>query len=163
MALGKHVYVQKPLTRTVSEARALTEAARKYKVISQMGNQGRSGEGHRQTAEWIADGAIGAVREVHAWCGSMGSLTWTTRPEGTPKVPRGLNWDLWLGPRPPRPFHPAYAPCTWRSFWAFGGGTLPDMAVHNLDPAFNALDLEAPETVEATAPLERAMVSQRTA
>jgi predicted dehydrogenase len=152
MKAGKHVYCEKPLTHNVWEARAMARVAAETGVATQMGNQGRSGEGHRQTVEWIADGAIGAVREVHAWSGAMGSLTWSTRPEGTPPVPRGLNWDLWLGPRKPRPYHPAYAPCTWRSFWDFGGGILPDMAVHNLDPAFNALDLEAPETVEATAP-----------
>ena len=152
MKAGKHVYCEKPLTHNVWEARAVARVAAETGVATQMGNQGRSGEGHRQTVEWIRDGAIGAVREVHAWSGSMGSLSWTTRPEGTPAVPRGLNWDLWLGPRALRPYHPAYAPCTWRSFWPFGGGVLPDMAVHNLDPAFNALDLEAPETVEATAP-----------
>ena len=129
MKAGKHVYCEKPLTHNVWEARAMARVAAETGVATQMGNQGRSGEGHRQTAEWIADGAIGAVREVHAWCGSMGSLTWTTRPEGTPKVPRGLNWDLWLGPRPPVPTIPptrrargaasgpsAAAPCrTWPS------------------------------------------------
>ena len=152
MKAGKHVYCEKPHTHNVWEARAVARVAAQTGVATQMGNQGRSGEGHRQTVEWIRDGAIGAVSEVHAWSGSMGNLSWTTRPEGTPEVPRGLNWDLWLGPRAVRPYHPAYAPCTWRSFWPFGGGVLPDMAVHNLDPAFNALDLEAPETVEATAP-----------
>jgi len=152
MKAGKHVYCEKPLTHNVWEARAVARVAAETGVATQMGNQGRSGEGHRQTAEWVGDGAIGAVREVHAWCGTMGSLSWTARPEGTPAVPPGLDWDLWLGPREPHPYHPAYAPCTWRSFWAFGGGTLPDMAVHNIDPAFNALELDAPETVEATAP-----------
>ncbi len=151
MKAGKHVYCEKPLTHNVGEARAVARVAAETGVATQMGNQGRSGEGHRQTAEWIWDGAIGAVREVHAWSGTMGPGSWTAPPEGTPEVPRGLNWDLWLGPRTPHPYHPAYTPCTWRSFWAFGGGTLPDMGVHNLDPAFNALDLDTPETVEATA------------
>jgi len=151
MKAGKHVYCEKPLTHNVGEARAVARVAAETGVATQMGNQGRSGEGHRQTAEWIGDGAIGAVREVHAWSGTMGSLAWTAKPEGTAEVPRGLNWDLWLGPRAPHPYHPAYAPYKWRSFWAFGGGTLPDMAVHNIDPAFNALDLDAPDTVEATA------------
>ena len=151
MKAGKHVYCEKPLTHNVWEARAVARVAAETGVATQMGNQGRSGEGHRQTAEWIWDGAIGAVREVHAWSGAAGSLRPSMRPEGTPELPRGLNWDLWLGPRAPRPYHPAYAPCTWRGFWAFGGGTLPDMAVHNLDPAFSALDLDTPETVEATA------------
>ncbi|HEY7512220.1 MAG TPA: Gfo/Idh/MocA family oxidoreductase [Vicinamibacteria bacterium] len=151
MKAGKHVYCEKPLTHNVWEARAVARVAAETGVATQMGNQGRSSEGHRLTAEWIADGAIGAVREVHAWSGSAGPLRPVTRPDGTPEVPSGLNWDLWLGPRAVRPYHPAYAPARWRGFWAFGGGTLPDMAVHNLDPAFNALDLAVPETVEATA------------
>jgi len=151
MKAGKHVYCEKPLTHNVSEARLVAKVAAETGVATQMGNQGRSGEGHRQTAEWIWDGAIGAVREVHAWSGTAGELRPTQRPEGTPEVPAGLNWDLWLGPRAHRPYHPAYAPGRWRGFWAFGGGVLPDMAVHNLDPAFNALELDTPETVEATA------------
>jgi predicted dehydrogenase len=150
MRAGKHVYCEKPLTHNVWEARAVARVAAETGVATQMGNQGRSGEGHRQTVEWIRDGAIGAVREVHAWSGGGGSMKRQALPEGTPEVPRGLTWDLWLGPRAERPYHPAYAPCTWRRFWAFGGGTLPDMAIHNLDPAFNALGLDAPETVEAT-------------
>jgi predicted dehydrogenase len=151
MKAGKHVYCEKPLTHGVWEARQVARVAAETGVATQMGNQGRSGEGHRQTAEWIWDGAIGAVREVHAWSGTAGPPRPYTRPEGTPEAPAGLNWDLWLGPRAARPYHPAYAPCTWRSFWAFGGGTLPDMAIHNLDPAFGALGLDTPETVEATA------------
>jgi predicted dehydrogenase len=151
MKAGKHVYCEKPLTHNIWEARAVARVAAETGVATQMGNQGRSGEGHRQTAEWIWDGAIGAVREVHAWSGTAGPPRPFTRPEGAPELPAGLNWDLWLGPRTARPYHPAYAPCNWRGFWAFGGGTLPDMAVHNLDPAFHALRLDAPETVEATA------------
>ena len=153
MKAGKHVYCEKPLTHNVWEARQVAKVAAETGVATQMGNQGRSGEGHRQTAEWIADGAIGAVKEVHAWSGSAGPFRPVVRPEGAPEVPSGLNWDLWLGPRTARPYHPAYAPARWRSFWAFGGGTLPDMAVHNLDPAFFALELDTPETVEATAPM----------
>ncbi len=152
MKAGKHVYCEKPLTHNVWEARAVARVAKETGVATQMGNQGRSSEGHRQTAEWIWDGAIGAVREVHAWCGAGGFAKGTGRPEGTPDVPQGLNWDLWLGPREPRPYHPAYAPFSWRGWWAFGGGALPDMAIHNLDPAFNALKLDSPQTVEATAP-----------
>jgi len=151
MKAGKHVYCEKPLTHSVWEARAVARVAAETGVATQMGNQGRSAEGHRLTAEWLRDGAIGAVREVHSWSGTIGAPTQITRPEGAPDAPRGLNWDLWLGPRNPRPFHPAYAPCNWRRFWDFGGGTLPDMAIHNLDPAFNALGLDTPETVEATA------------
>jgi len=150
MKAGKHVYCEKPLTHNVWEARAVRKVAAETGVATQMGNQGRSGEGHRQTIEWIRDGAIGAVREVHAWSGGGGSMGRRERPEGAPELPAGLNWDLWLGPRTPHPYHPAYAPCSWRRFWPFGGGTLPDMAVHNLDPAFNALELDEPETIEAS-------------
>jgi predicted dehydrogenase len=150
MKAGKHVYCEKPLTHNVWEARAVARVAAEAGVATQMGNQGRSGEGYRQTVEWIQDGAVGAVREVHAWSGAARPFEPRPRPEGTPQVPRGLNWDLWLGPRATRPYHPAYTPGTWRSFWDFGGGTLPDMAIHNLDPAFGALDLDAPETVEAS-------------
>jgi predicted dehydrogenase len=155
MKAGKHVYCEKPLTHDVWEARQVARVAAETGVATQMGNQGRSSEGHRLAAEWIWDGAIGGVREVHAWNNAPASfgVIWRpdVRPSGTPETPRGLDWDLWLGPREPRPWHPAYAPVTWRGFWAFGGGALPDMGIHHLDPAFNALDLEAPETVEATA------------
>jgi predicted dehydrogenase len=150
MKAGKHVYCEKPLTHNVWEARMVARVAAETGVATQLGNQGRSGEGYRETVEWIRDGAIGAVREVHAWSGAGGEeRPRLHRGEATP-VPRGLNWDLWQGPREPRPFDPAYVPCNWRGFWAFGGGSLPDMAVHNLDPAFGALELDAPQTVEAS-------------
>ena len=110
MQLGKHVYVQKPLTRTVSEARALTEAARRYKVVTQMGNQGHSGEGVRLIEEWINDGAIGKVREVHCWTNRPIWPQGMPRPAETPAAPEGLDWDLWIGPSPMRPFHKAYHP-----------------------------------------------------
>jgi len=152
MKAGKHVYCEKPLTHDIWEARLLARIAKEMGVATQMGNQGRSGEGHRLTAEWLADGAIGAVREVHAWGGAGGWYHGRGRPAGTPSVPSGLNWDLWLGPTEARPYNPAYAPFNWRGFWAFGGGGLADLAPHHLDPAFNALSLDAPETVEATGP-----------
>ena len=155
MKAGKHVYCEKPLTHDVWEARAVAKVAAETGVATQMGNQGRSSEGHRQAAEWIWDGAIGAVREVHAWNDSPASfgVIWRpdSRPAGTHPVPAGLDWDMWLGPREARPWNPLYAPVAWRGFWDFGGGALPDMGIHHLDPAFNALGLEAPETVEATA------------
>jgi predicted dehydrogenase len=151
MKAGKHVYCEKPLTHDIWEARIVARVAQETGVASQMGNHGRSSEGHRQTAEWIADDAIGAVREVHSWGGSQPFAKGPGRPEGTPDVPAGFNWDLWLGPREFRPYHPAYAPFGWRGYWAFGGGALPDLAIHHLDPAFNALELDVPETVEATA------------
>ncbi len=149
MKLGKHVYVQKPLTLTVYEARQLTEAARKYKVTTQMGNQGHSGEGARLMCEWIWDGAIGDVREVHAWTNRPIWPQGIARPKETPPVPRTLNWDIWLGPAPYRPYHPAYAPFKWRGWWDFGCGALGDMACHVIDPVFWALKLGYPTSVEA--------------
>ena len=103
MQLGKHVYVQKPLTRTISEARALTEAARKYKVVTQMGNQGHSEEGLRLMQEWLEGGAIGQVREVHCWTNRPIWPQGMPRPTETQAVPEGLDWDLWIGPAPMRP------------------------------------------------------------
>ena len=152
MKAGKHVYCEKPLTHDIWEARLLARVGQQAKVATQMGNQGRSAEGHRQTAEWIADGAIGQVREVHAWGAAGGFARGRGRPQDTPPVPDGFNWDLWLGPREYRPYHPAYAPFNWRGWWAFGGGGLADVGPHHLDPAFNALLLDRPSTVEAFAP-----------
>jgi predicted dehydrogenase len=151
MKAGKHIYCEKPLTRDIGEARLVARVAKETGVATQMGNQGRSTEGHRQTAEWIWDGAIGTVREVHGWGGTFPFATGRGRPPGTPDVPAGFNWDLWLGPAEWRPYHPAYAPFGWRGYWAFGGGALPDLAIHHLDPAFNALFLDVPQTIEATA------------
>ena len=151
MRLGKHAFVQKPLTSTIYEARMLTEAARKYKVASQMGNQGHAGEGNRLMCEWVADGAIGQVREVHCWTDRPGGR-WAQgveRPEETPRVPRTLDWDLWLGPAPYRPYHPAYMPFKWRGWWDFGTGSLGDMAAHIMDTPVWVLNLGYPTSVEA--------------
>ena len=147
MQLGKHVYVQKPLTRTVSEARALTEAARKYKVITQMGNQGRSGEGVRLIQEWLEDGAIGKVHEVHCWTNRPIWPQGMQRPTDTPPVPDGLDWDMWIGPSPMRPYHPAYHPFSWRAWQDFGAGALGDMACHVMDAAYSTLQLGYPTSV----------------
>jgi len=151
MQLGKHVYVQKPMTHSVYEARKLTEAARKYKVASQMGNQGHSGEGVRLICEWIWDGAIGPVHEVHAWTNRPIWPQGIDRPTETPPVPPNLDWDLWLGPAPERPYNPAYLPFSWRGWWDFGCGALGDMACHVIDPIFSALKLKYPVSVEACA------------
>ncbi|NOX65712.1 MAG: Gfo/Idh/MocA family oxidoreductase [Chlorobi bacterium] len=147
---GKHVYVQKPLTHSVSEARMLTEAAREYKVVTQMGNQGHSGNGTRLICEWIWDGAIGDIKEVHAWTNRP---VWpqgieVDRPKETPPVPSTLDWDMWIGPAAFRPYHPAYLPEKWRGWWDFGTGSLGDLGLHIMDPAFWALKLKYPETVE---------------
>jgi predicted dehydrogenase len=150
MRMGKHVYVQKPLTYSVYEARMLTEAARKYKVATQMGNQGHSGEGPRLICEWIWDGAIGPVREVHCWTNRPVWPQGIGRPEDMPPVPATLDWDLWLGPAPYRPYHPSYLPFNWRAWLDFGTGALGDMACHIMDPSFWALKLRYPTSVEAS-------------
>jgi predicted dehydrogenase len=156
--LGRHVYCEKPLTRTVKEARAVALAAREAKVATQMGNQGMAFEGNRFINEWLADGAIGAVREAHVWSDRpthRGRLPFwwpqgIERPSDTPPVPANLDWDLWLGPAPMRPYHPAYVPFKWRGWWDFGSGGLGDMGIHNLAPVFSALKLGAPMSVHAS-------------
>ncbi|MFN8006291.1 MAG: Gfo/Idh/MocA family oxidoreductase [Terriglobia bacterium] len=150
MERGKHVYVQKPLTHSVYEARLLTEAARQYKVATQMGNQGHSGDGARLICEWIWAGAIGPVREVHTWTNRP---VWpqgveVERPTETPAVPSTFDWDLWIGPAPFRPYHPTYHPSRWRAWWDFGTGSLGDMGCHIIDPVFWALKLKYPVSVE---------------
>src|SRR5437763_1620654 len=124
--------------------------AKKTGVATQMGNQGHSTEGIRETVEWVTSGAIGPVREVHAW---VAAKRWNPQLTGRPKddqpVPAGLNWDLWLGPREPRPYNSAYFPVAWRDFWQFGSSGLGDFGCHDLDAACWALDLHAPETIEA--------------
>ena len=150
MKKKKHVYVQKPLTRTVYEARMLTEAARKYGVKTQMGNQGHSGEGIRLICEWIWDGAIGNVKEVHCWTNRPVWPQGIDRPKEKPSVPASLDWDLWLGPAPYRPYHPTYLPFNWRAWLDFGCGALGDMACHVVDAAFTSLKLKYPTSVQAS-------------
>ena len=153
MKAGKHVYCEKPLTHNVWEARTVARVATETGVATQMGNQGRSGEGHRQTAEWIWDGAIGAVREVHAWSGSRAASRRDAGARGhARRCRRASTGTCGSGPASRARTTPPTRPCSWRGFWAFGGGALPDMAIHHLDPAFNALELDTPQTVEATAP-----------
>lgn len=150
MKMGKHVYCEKPLTHNIWEARQVAKVAKETGVATQMGNQGHSGEGIRQTCEWLWDGAIGPVREVHVWSAVGQWAKPPGRPKDTPPIPEGLNWDLWLGPRDFRPYHPAYAPYNWRGWWAFGTGSIGDMACHNMDPAVWALRLERPISVHAS-------------
>lgn len=155
--LGKHVYCEKPLTHSVREARVLAEAAREAKVATQMGNQGQASEETRRLCEFVWDGAIGAVREAHIWTDrpSRGLFEeyWpqgVERPKDAPPVPENLDWDLWLGPAPVRPYHPAYHPFRWRGWWDFGTGALGDIGCHAFDPVFRALKLGHPSSVEAT-------------
>jgi predicted dehydrogenase len=150
MRRGKHVYVQKPLTHSVNEARTLLESARKYGVVTQMGNQGHSGEGLRLMKEWIWDGAIGPVRQVEVWTNRPIWPQGLERPTETPEIPKTLDWDLFLGPAPKRPYHPAYHPWIWRGWWDFGTGALGDMGCHLMDAPYAVLKLGHPDTVEAS-------------
>lgn len=146
---GKHVYCEKPLTHNLGEARKIADLAEQLGLATQMGNQGHSTDGIRQTCEWIWAGAIGEVHSVCAW---VGGARWNPalsgRPTATNSIPDGLNWDLWLGPRTARDFDPAYFPVAWRDFWAFGNSNIGDFACHDLDAACWALDLQAPEVIE---------------
>jgi predicted dehydrogenase len=147
MKLGKHVYCEKPLAHSVHECRVMADTAVRMKVATQMGNQGHSNRTSRQLVEVIRSGVIGPIREAHGW--TPKNFAAKARPSETPPVPATLDWDLWLGPAPARPFNPAYLPFNWRGWWDFGTGGLGDMACHILDPIFWALDLTHPATVEA--------------
>jgi hypothetical protein len=153
MTLGKHVYVQKPLTHTVYESRLLTKLAEKYKVATQMGNQGSSASGVRQVCDWIWNGEIGEIKKVD---------TFTDRPiwpQGlnTPAkgswVPETLNWELFIGPAKKRPFNEIYHPWNWRGWWDYGTGALGDMACHIMHPIFKALQLGYPTKVQGSSTL----------
>ena len=147
--MGKHTYVQKPLTHSIWEARKLANEARKAKVVTQMGNQAHAGEPIRRAVELIRSGVIGKVKEVHAWTNRP---IW---PQGLEKkltaqeVPKNMDWDLWIGPAPMRPYNSGYAPFKWRGWWDFGTGALGDMGCHIMDMPFWALDLKYPTSVEA--------------
>jgi predicted dehydrogenase len=170
MKLGKHVYCEKPLTHSIHEARHLTELAARQKVATQMGNQGHSNNNTRRIVEIVRSGAIGPVREVHAWTNRPIWPQGLDRPAGSDPVPETLHWDLWLGPAPDRPYvggprtnvsdtgkgkgkkrrdNRVYHPFAWRGWWDFGTGALGDMACHILDASFWALDLKYPTAVEA--------------
>ncbi len=150
MRRGKHVFVQKPLSKTVYEARMLTEAARKYNVVTEMGNQGHSMDGIRHICEWIWAGAIGDVREVHSWTNRPIWPQGLDRPKDGMAVPETLDWDLWIGPSPMRPYHSAYHPWNWRAWVDFGTGALGDMACHIMDPIFWALKLKYPVAAQGS-------------
>jgi predicted dehydrogenase len=147
---GKGVYCEKPLTHSVYEARKIAQAAREAGVATQLGNQGHSTDDIRRAVEWVRDGAVGDIRKVYVWAGENRIPEFTERPKETPPVSEGLNWDLWLGPAPVRPYHPAYAPLIWHYWWDFGNGKLGNFGCHTLDTAVWALDLEHPTLVEAS-------------
>jgi hypothetical protein len=150
MQLGKHVYVQKPLTHDIYEARILTEAAKKYRVVTQMGNQGGSGEGVRRTKELIDAGMIGQVHTVQCWTNRPVWPQGIPTPSGKFDMPKELDWDLWIGPAKMIDFNPAYLPFNWRGWWAFGTGSLGDMACHIMDPVFRCLPIDYPTDVECS-------------
>ena len=153
--MGKHAFVQKPLTHTVQEARELEALARKHKVATIMGNQGHASEGTRLVKEWIAADAIGPIHEVHLWTNRplrTGSYKWVQgvdRPKEVMPVPDTLDWNLWLNVVPFRPFHETYVPFRWRAWWDFGCGALGDMACHIMDAAYWGLNLTYPTTIDA--------------
>jgi len=160
MKLGKHCYCEKPLTRTVYEARVMAQLAKEKKLVTQMGTQIHAGANYRRAVELIEKRVIGPVREVHVWLNAdfQGPPTPTDMsqpdaPSDRPPVPATLDWDLWLGPAPYRPYHPTYAPFGWRYWWNFANGQLGDFFCHYCDLAFWALKLRHPTTVEAQGPV----------
>ena len=153
MRRGKHVYCEKPLAHSVDEVRKLVAASRKYKVVTQLGNQGHSSDSIRRLCEWVWAGAIGQVHTIHAGCDAFKNVYCQipnlAKLNEQHDVPKGLDYDLWLGPVPFRPYSPLWVPWNWRGWMPFGGGTIGDWICHVLDPSFWALDLAAPSTVRA--------------
>ena len=167
LQLGKHVYCEKPLTHSVWEARVIREAAARANVATQMGTQIHAGDNYRRVVELIQSGAIGPVHEAHVWVSrawgwqpseeqakASGDIVFVQqRPRETQPVPAGLDWDLWLGPAPQRPFHSVYVPGPkWYRWWDFGNGTMSDLGSHWIDLPFWALKLDRPLTIEASGP-----------
>jgi len=166
LKLGKHVFCEKPLTHSIWEARMITEAARSAKVATQMGTQVHAGSNYRRVVELVQSGAIGPVREAHVWvsrawgwqseadaASNKDIVSVRERPTGASPVPAGVDWDLWLGPAPERPFHEVYFPGPkWYRWWDFGSGTMSDLGSHWNDLPFWALKLDAPHTIAASGP-----------
>ena len=144
MQLGKHVYVQKPLTHDIYEARMLTEAALRYKVVTQMGNQGASGDGVRQLMEWHNAGVIGQVHDVYVWTDRPVWPQGIAWPKQTAPVPQNLDWNLWLGTAPQKDYVENIAPFNWRGWWDYGTGALGDMGCHLIEAPFRVLNLGYP-------------------
>lgn len=150
MRQGKHCYCEKPLAHNVWEVRQMSEIARKNKLATQLGTQIHAEKNYRRMVEIVQAGVIGPVKEVYCWMSRGGKPRPSAdRPKEPQPVPEGLNWDLWLGPAPQRPYHRAYCPGSWRSWWDFGNGTLGDFGCHLMDLPFWALGLRAPLSVEA--------------
>jgi hypothetical protein len=153
ITMGKHVFVEKPLTHTVYESRLLTNLAKEYKVATQMGNQGASDEGVNQMIEWIAEGVIGEVTRVESFTDRPIWPQGLNPPTEEMPVPDTLDWDLFVGPAPMRPYHEIYTPWNFRGWWDFGTGALGDMACHILHPVFEALQLGYPTKVQGSSTL----------
>ena len=150
MQLGKHVYVEKPLSHDIFEARKLTEAANKYQVVTQMGNQGSSGDGVRQLQDWVDAGVIGKVERVYCWTDRPSWPQGITWPAVNGSVPKELDWDLWLGSAPYKPFVDKLVPFNWRGWWDYGTGAIGDMGCHLVEPPFRILGLDTPIDVQCS-------------
>jgi predicted dehydrogenase len=153
MRMGKHCYCEKPLAHEIYEVRQMAELAKQKKLATQMGTQIHAGDNYRRVVELIQAGTIGPVHEVYCWMSRQKDTgQQPDRPQDTPACPAELDWDLWLGPAPKRPYHPTYVPGKWRAWWDFGTGTLGDFGCHLMDLPFWALGLRYPLTVEAEGP-----------
>lgn len=150
MKMGKHVYVQKPLSHDIHEARMLTEGAEKYKVVTQMGNQGSSGDGVRKMVEWYQAGLIGEATKVYSWTNRPVWPQGIPWPETPMSPPTDLDWDLWLGTAPYKDYVGNLVPFNWRGWWDYGTGALGDMACHIMEPPFRVLDLGYPKSAECS-------------
>lgn len=150
MQLGKHVYVQKPLTHDIYEARVLTDAAKKYKVVTQMGNQGASNDGVRQLMEWYDAGVIGDVHTIYSWTNRPVWPQGIPWPSAKAEVPKELDWDLWLGTAPYTDYVDKLVPFNWRGWWEYGTGALGDMGCHLLEAPFRVLNLQYAQDVQAS-------------
>ena len=150
MSLGKHVYVQKPLTHDIWEARTLTEAAKKFKVVTQMGNQGSSNDGTRLMSEWYDAGLIGDVHTVYCWTNRPVWPQGIAWPQPDPNIPKELDWDLWLGTAPKKDYVDKLVPFNWRGWWDYGTGALGDMGCHLVEAPFRVLDIRYAKDVQAS-------------
>ncbi|MFD2744137.1 MULTISPECIES: Gfo/Idh/MocA family protein [Sphingobacterium] len=150
MQLGKHVYVQKPLTHDIWEARVLTDAAKRYKVVTQMGNQGSSNDGTRQVKEWYEAGLVGDVHTVYCWTDRPVWPQGIKWPEGKAEIPKELDWDLWLGTAPQKDYVDHLVPFNWRGWWDYGTGALGDMGCHLVEVPFSVLGLQYVQDVHAS-------------
>ncbi|MFP6871903.1 MAG: Gfo/Idh/MocA family oxidoreductase [Verrucomicrobiales bacterium] len=151
---GKHVYVQKPLTHSIWEARTLAREAAKHKVITQMGNQAHAGEPIRRAVELIRAGIVGKVKEVHTWTNRPIWPQGVTKPLPKQDIPKGMDWEQWIGPAPMRDYNAGYAPFKWRGWWDFGTGAMGDMGCHIVDHPIWALELGSPTSVESVVTLD---------